>query len=136
VIDALAARRPLTTSFAELHAAAGVEPATLEDLLLEGLRRSLLTAWLHPPRAVPAGARPCASALARWQAAQGRPCFSLLHTVVVLDEGGAVLLGLLDGTREVGEVARALSEAVGVDLTTEQVAANIESLGQSGVLEA
>jgi Arc/MetJ family transcription regulator len=103
--------------------------------MIGALRLGLVTAWLEPPRAVGAGERPRASALARMQARDRRPVTSLFHTVVMLDDAGAQLLDLLDGTRDAEAVRTALREAVGVDLAPEALDANLRALAAAGLLE-
>jgi SAM-dependent methyltransferase len=135
LLTAIAGRRPRASSFDELASVTGAPADALSAALLDCLRLGLVTAWLDPPRAVGAGARPRASALARWQAREGRPATSLLHTVVVLDPAGAHLLDLLDGTRSLDEVGEALREATGLSLDADAVEANVRSLAVAGLLE-
>jgi SAM-dependent methyltransferase len=136
VVAAVAAARPRASTFEDLRGATGMPAEALESALLEAMRASLLTGWLEPPRAIPAGPRPHASALARRQAREGRPATSLLHSVVILDPAGAQLLDLLDGTRDHGAVASAMLEATGLELSPEAVASNIDKLAVAGLLEA
>lgn len=135
LLAAAAAARPHASTLAELADATGLDDRTLRTTLLGTMRLGLVTAWLEPPRAVAAGERPRASALARFQAAAGRPATSLLHTVVVLDEAGAQLLGLLDGTRDLEALRAALLEATGLDLPAGALAANLRALAAAGLLE-
>lgn len=77
----------------------------------------------------PASPRPRASALARLQAAEGARVTSLRHQNVTLDPLAAEVLLLLDGTREVGQVAAACGEPPVV------VEAVIERLRDDALLE-
>jgi hypothetical protein len=135
VIEAIAERRPVACGVGDLIGVAGLDPPHLAGALLEGMRAGLLTAWLEPPRAVPAGERPRASALARHQARSGQPATSLLHTVVVLDPAGAQLLDLLDGTRDAAAIAIDLQAATGIELPPDAVASNLHAFGVAGLLE-
>lgn len=62
------------------------------------------------------GDRPKASALARAQAAAGLGHVATArHTTLSLDELAVHLMGLLDGTRTLDDLARSLTEAIGKD---------------------
>jgi len=50
---------------------------------------------------------------------RGRPVLLYPEGAVLLNETGAAILELCDGTRTVGEIARALGERYGADVTTD-----------------
>jgi SAM-dependent methyltransferase len=135
VLTALASARPRASTYDELREATGLGDGVLQASLLEAMRLGLLTTWLDPPRAVQAGPRPRASALARAQARRGLPATSLLHTVVVLDPAGAELLDLLDGTRDAEAVTAELRERTGLELSVAAIEANLRSLAVAGLFE-
>lgn len=105
---------------------AGDDPAQLDTLcetLLLGFAASLVRLHVHPPAVSPvAGARPCASPLARRQARERGLLTTLRHTSIHFeDDVGRRLLELLDGTRDraalVAELAASGPAAAG-DPTT------------------
>jgi SAM-dependent methyltransferase len=136
----LATQRPRPVPFEELRAALGedLDPDTLTDALLEGLRAFDIGPRVDPPaRVVLAGERPLASALARWQIERQPEVTTLLHGVVrIEDEAGAALLRLLDGTRDRDAIRRDLVAAGGPELTPEQLEQNLRPLGELGLLLA
>jgi hypothetical protein len=77
------------------------------------------------------GERPEASPLARWQAARGLELTSLGYTTVRMDEPAArALVELLDGTRDRAQVAAALRERTGLELTEDDLDANLRELAR------
>ena len=75
-------------------------------------------------------ARPRASRLARYQAARSNEVTNVCHLNVELDDVGRRLLPRLDGTRTVGEIAKAM------ELDPESAASRLEWLASRGLLEA
>ncbi len=142
-MDALAEAWPRPLSFDALLAcareAAGPEAsgelvaARLREVLLQAyLARIVMLAGCAPPVSGVVGERPTVSPLARAQRAAGVAALSsLLHANVRLDgELEEGVLGLLDGTRTVGEVAAAL------DAPHEQVVECVQRLASVGLLLA
>jgi hypothetical protein len=78
------------------------------------------------------GERPEASRLARWQAASGvEELTSLGYTTVRMDEPAArALIELLDGTRDRAQIAAALRERTGLELSLEDLDANLRELAR------
>ena len=122
--------RPRSLSFADLLDSLRAEPAALGEALLEGIRRECLIPHAGPVRAAAEpGTRPMASRLARWQAARGVDLTSLVYTTVRMEEPAARrLLTLLDGTRDRDAIRAALRADVGVELTMDDLEANLAEL--------
>jgi hypothetical protein len=85
------------------------------------------------------GERPCASLLARREAEAGPLVTTLRHGLVALeDETVRRFLGLVDGTRSVGEIATALADGASGEetpaVTAAAVAANLKMLARLGLL--
>jgi 2-polyprenyl-3-methyl-5-hydroxy-6-metoxy-1,4-benzoquinol methylase len=125
--------RPYAVSFAALRDELGAEPEALGEALLDGFRRERLMPHAGPLRAArDPGQRPEASRLARWQAASGvEELTSLGYTTVRMDEPAArALIELLDGTRDRAQIAAALRERTGLELTLEDLDANLRELAR------
>jgi hypothetical protein len=76
------------------------------------------------------------SALARWQAAQGLELTTLGYTTVRMDEPAArALVTLLDGTRDRAAIRAALRERAGLELSAEDLDANLRELARLFLLE-
>jgi protein-lysine methyltransferase-like protein len=133
----LDAQRPHVLSFAELREALGADPAELSVALLDGFRRERLVPHAGPLRAArEPGERPRASALARWQAAQGADLTTLAYTGVRMEEPAArTLLRLLDGTRDRAGIRAALREQTGLELSDDDLDANLRELARLFLLE-
>jgi SAM-dependent methyltransferase len=127
---ALDAQRPYAVSFAGLREELGADPAELAAALLDGFRRERLLPHAAPLRvAREPGERPVVSALARWQAAQGLELTTLGYTTVRMDEPAArALVTLLDGTRDRAGIRAALRERAGLELSAEDLDANLNEL--------
>lgn len=130
-------RRPEVVGFSALQAALGAEEAELGAALLEGFRRERLVPHSAPLRAASEpGERPRASALVRWQASRGPEMTSLAYTTVRMEEPAArVLVTLLDGTRDRAQVRAELAERTGLELTPEDLDANLRELARLFLLE-
>jgi 2-polyprenyl-3-methyl-5-hydroxy-6-metoxy-1,4-benzoquinol methylase len=124
--------RPHAVSFAALRDELGAGPDELGAALLDGFRRERLIPHAGPLRAArDPGERPEASPLARWQAARGLELTSLGYTTVRMDEPAArALIELLDGTRDRGQIAAALRERTGLELTPDDLDANLRELAR------
>jgi methyltransferase-like protein len=82
----------------------------LAEALLQGYVGRMVDLHLRPPAlAARAGERPRASALARLQAAAGRPLCNLRHGPVTLDPFDQLVLQQLDGTRGRAALVEALA---------------------------
>jgi SAM-dependent methyltransferase len=140
VADAFAVldrERPHALSFAALHGELGGSAEALGTALLDGFRRERLVPHAGPLRAArDPGERPVASALARWQAAQGPEMTSLAYTSVRMEEPAArALVTLLDGTRDRAAIRAALQERTGLELTAPDLDANLTELARLFLLE-
>lgn len=127
----LAKARPLRFPFDDLLTRAleelpdGVDPKSwthpagliLGDILLSVYADGLVELHVHGGGATgDPGDRPVASPMARLQATYGATVTNLLHQrVVIEDERTRWLLTLLDGTRDVSEVARTVRSGTGRD---------------------
>jgi SAM-dependent methyltransferase len=142
-MGALAGAWPRPVEFQALleRASAAAGPQASRELVAARLRSVLLQAYLArivglqgcaPPLAAAAGERPLASPLARAQRAAGLPAVSsLLHGNVRLeDELESRLLPLLDGTRDVAELAGAL------EASDEEISEGLGRLAAVGLLAA
>jgi SAM-dependent methyltransferase len=129
--------RPRALAFAELRAALDADPVALGEALLDGVQRECLIPHAGPLRAATKpGPRPVASPLARWQAAQGADLTSLAYTTVrVEDPAARSLIALLDGKRDRVAIRAALSEGAGVELSAEDLEANLTELARLFLLE-
>jgi SAM-dependent methyltransferase len=135
VADALAVlveRAPGTVGFDELREALGAEPRALAEALLEGFAAELLMPHAAPLRVAGAGSeRPEASPLARWQATKGTEVTSLAYANVHMAEPAArLLLTLLDGQRDRSAIRAEFAERTGVELSAEDLDANLEQLAR------
>jgi SAM-dependent methyltransferase len=130
-------RRPRAVSFAELQTTLGVEPRALAEALLDGFRRERLIPHAGPLHAAEEpGEHPRASPLARWQAAQGPDLTSLAYTTVRMEEPAArLLITLLDGTRDREAIRAELHSRGGLELTPEDLDANLVELARLFLLE-
>jgi SAM-dependent methyltransferase len=126
-----------TVAFDELRAGISADAGALAEALLDGVRREFLIPHAGPLRAAAEpGPRPVASRLARWQAARGVELTSLAYTTVRMEEPAARrLVILLDGTRDRDAIRAALSEDAGVDLSAEDLEANLTELARLFLLE-
>jgi SAM-dependent methyltransferase len=123
-LQALASAWPAAVAFDEMIAGLTDEDGVvLAQQMLEAHAAGVIDLHRHPPTPSPtAGRRPCASALARRQAAEGLAVVtSLRHASVRLEDPLAVhLLMLLDGTRDRARLAaevRAFVDAGGLEGT-------------------
>jgi SAM-dependent methyltransferase/methyltransferase-like protein len=116
-LEMMAGRYPATATPAELAAAAGrwaaspdAQEAAVMDVLFRLLNAGMLDFYAEPVRIGSGGAeRPCATALARYDAAQQAPSTAnLRHEPAVIDAPGHILLPLLDGTRDRAALTEAL----------------------------
>jgi 2-polyprenyl-3-methyl-5-hydroxy-6-metoxy-1,4-benzoquinol methylase len=124
--------RPHAVSFAALRDELRADPEALGAALLDGFRRERLIPHAARLRAArDPGERPEASPLARWQAARGLELTSLGYTTVRMDEPAArALIELLDGTRDRAQIAAALRERTGLELTPDDLDANLRELAR------
>ncbi len=124
--------RPHAVAFAALRDELGADPETLGAALLDGFRRERLIPHAAPLRAErDPGERPEASPLARWQAARDVELTSLGYTTVRMEEPAArALIELLDGTRDRAQIAAALRERTGLELTPDDLDANLRELAR------
>jgi hypothetical protein len=77
------------------------------------------------------GERPEASPLARWQAGQGPDLTSLAYTTIHMEEPAArALIALLDGTRGRDAIRAELRARTGVELSPEDLQANLVELAR------
>jgi hypothetical protein len=134
---ALDAQRPHAVSFAALQEELAADPAELAAALLDGFRRERLVPHAGPLRAArEPGERPLASPLVRWQATQGPDLTTLAYTTVHMEEPAArVLIALLDGTRDRAAIRAALRERSGLELSAEDLDANLRELARLFLLE-
>ncbi len=112
---ALAARWPLSLTFAELRElaarGAGVPPSAASDALLASFLLASFASGaveLHfaaPPFVRESGARPAAGRLQRHQAAAGAQVTTLRHEAINVDATTQALLPLLDGQHTRAEIA-------------------------------
>jgi hypothetical protein len=95
--------------------------------LWDGVRHGPVGLRAAPSRAAaPAGERPEASALARWQAARGPELTSLRHDPVRLDDPfGRRLVALCDGARDRAALLDGLVAAVGREVTVTSAGAPV-----------
>lgn len=130
---------PQADTFAGLlHASRSPDAEELAAIL-----RTLVVAEMVDPRATPglarkAGAHPKASAVARWEAAQGGDVTTLHHRhVEVQDQFVRRLLALLDGTRDRTELLRDLVAAFPEtprELIEEGLDRNLDECGKLALL--
>ncbi len=94
------------------HATDTVGAASIEMLLADACFAGIVDLLVDPPvLASLATARPVASPVARWQAAQGRRVTNLRHeTMRIADPQALAQLATLDGTRSHDDLARALAQ--------------------------
>jgi len=99
-------------------------------LALELFKAGMLELQAFPGVARAAGERPCASALARYQAGRGESTVATLwhHAVRIEDDESRRALALLDGTRDRTEIAREMQ------CTPEFVDEALAALGRSALL--
>ena len=130
-------RRPLAVGFAELRDALDAEPVALAEALIDGFRRERLIPHAGRLRAASdPGERPIASPLARWQAAKGPDLTSLAYQTVRMEEPAArLLITLLDGTRDRAAIRSELQTRAGLDLSDEDLDANLVELARLFLLE-
>jgi SAM-dependent methyltransferase len=124
--------RPRTVAFATLRELLGADPLALGEALLDGFRRERLMPHAGELRAArEPGERPEISPLARWQAAQGPDMTSLAYQTVRMEEPAArALITLLDGTRDREQILAGLRERTGLELTLEDLDANLSELAR------
>src|SRR3954468_16055874 len=140
VADAFAVldrERPHAVGFAALRGELGADAGQLGAALLDGFRRERLIPHAGPLRAArDPGERPVASPLARWQAAHGGGLTSLGYTTVRMGEPAArALIELLDGTHDRRGIVAALRERTGLELTEDDLEANLRELARLFLLE-
>lgn len=150
----LAAQWPATISFEDLVARAGESEATdsscssdarrvLSKILLEAYRAGVVEFRLSPTRclSVPSE-RPVLSRFARWQLSRSEAITTLRgDNLVIADDAGRRLLGLLDGTRTWQELERSVPEEPGddqapVDGVSGRMARRLQELARLALLEA
>ncbi|MEO5675957.1 MAG: class I SAM-dependent methyltransferase [Usitatibacter sp.] len=113
ILDALDAAAPRALSVDDLAAQIpGSDRAYLRQLCLAAAQAGAIQLHLHAPDlATTLGPRPMASAVARAQGEHGKSVTNLRHAIVDLDdEVVRRMLPLLDGTRDIAAIARALGE--------------------------
>jgi SAM-dependent methyltransferase len=137
VHEVLDRRRPLAVGFDDLRATLDLDAHTLAEALLEGFRREHLVPHAGPLRvAEEPGERPRISPLARWQAARGEPLTTLVYTTVHMEEPAArELITLLDGTRDRDAIRADLLQRTGLELTPEDLEANLHELARIFLME-
>jgi hypothetical protein len=130
-------RRPRAVGFTELRDALDADPAALAEALIDAFRRERLMPHACPLRAASdPGQRPIASPLARWQAAKGPDLTSLAYQTVRMEEPAArLLITLLDGTRDRAAIRSELQRRAGLDLSPEDLDANLVELARLCLLE-
>ena len=137
LLDTLVAHAPASLPVAAVHRlGAGEWPQPLELVLRDAYVGAVVNLHVHPPALVTAaGPRPCASPLARWQAARGDELTSLVHTRVRVPDPNALrLLTLLDGTRDVPALVAATTAAWPGGVRQEAAAFVAHALEQFGRL--
>jgi 2-polyprenyl-3-methyl-5-hydroxy-6-metoxy-1,4-benzoquinol methylase len=129
--------RPRAVGFAELRDTLEADPGELAAALIDGFRRERLIPHAGPLRAAgDPGERPVASRLARWQAAKGPELTSLAYQTVRMEEPAArLLITLLDGTRDRAAIRSELQTRAGLELTAEDLDANLVELARLFLLE-
>jgi SAM-dependent methyltransferase len=122
--------RPRAVAFETLRTALDVDAIALGAALLDGFRRERLmphAGALHA--AVEPGERPEVSPLARWQASRGPEMTSLAYQTVRMEEAAArELIMLLDGTRDRAAIRADLQARTGLELSPEDLEANLVEL--------
>ena len=113
LLDLLVERAPAAVPVTQLDARDGDWPRALELLLRDAYVGGIVNLHVLPPALVTTpGARPKASALARYQATRGEDLTSLAHARVrIADPNARRLLGMLDGTRDVPALVAAMTAA-------------------------
>jgi SAM-dependent methyltransferase len=129
-LEQLDRSRPRAVAFETLRAALGADPLELGEALLDGFRRERLMPHAGPLHAATApGERPAVSPLARWQAAHGQELTSLAYQTVRMEEPAArELIALLDGTRDRAAILAGLRARTGLELSPEDLEANLVEL--------
>jgi 2-polyprenyl-3-methyl-5-hydroxy-6-metoxy-1,4-benzoquinol methylase len=133
VADAFAVldrERPRVLGFETLREELGADGAALGAALLDGFRRERLMPHAGPLNAaLTPGERPEVSPLARWQARNGPDLTSLAYQTVRMEEPAAqALIQLLDGTRDRDAIRAGLLERTGLELSPEDLEANLAAL--------
>ncbi|WP_051325140.1 class I SAM-dependent methyltransferase [Candidatus Solirubrobacter pratensis] len=133
VADAFAAldgARPRAVGFEALREELGADAVALGAALLDGFRRERLMPHAGPLHAaLTPGERPEVSPLARWQAGRGPDLTSLAYQTVRMEEPAArALIELLDGTRDRDAIRAGLLDRTGLELTAEDLEANLTEL--------
>jgi SAM-dependent methyltransferase len=133
VADAFAAldgARPRAVGFEALREELGADAVALGAALLDGFRRERLMPHAGPLHAaLTPGERPEVSPLARWQAGRGPDLTSLAYQTVRMEEPAArALIELLDGTRDRDAIRAGLLDRTGLELTAEDLEANLAEL--------
>jgi len=121
LLDALVAAAPASRPVAALDAAEPAWPRALASILIDAFVGDVVALHVHPPAVLAAaGARPRASALARYEAATAEHVTSQLHARVRLpDPNARRLLALLDGATDRAALSRAVTDrARGLDAAT------------------
>ena len=123
--------------FGELRERLGTPAGELAETLVAAFDAGQVTFHAVPsPAARAAGERPLASGLARIQARPGAIVTTLHNQLVrISDEPTAVLLRLLDGTRDRAAILAALHDRAGLELTASDLDANLVELARLFLLE-
>jgi hypothetical protein len=127
----LAEAAPRSLPFPELARLAAADVSALRPELFElWLATGALDLHVHEPAiAAAAGPRPLACPVARWHAANGGPVTNRWHQEVRLDDAPLrAVLAVLDGTRDVGGIAR--DAGCPVDVAT----ASLQALAAAALL--
>jgi SAM-dependent methyltransferase len=124
--------RPRAVAFEALLACVDAEAPELGAALLDGFRRERLIPHAGPLRAAASpGERPEVSPLARWQAGRGTDLTSLSYQSVRMEEPAArALIELLDGTRDRAAIRADLHARTGLELSPEDLEANLAELAR------
>jgi methyltransferase-like protein len=144
VMQILCEAWPETRHFPDLLASAtqltseDANPAGLADILLATYAAGVIELHAAPAPCVAQVSRfPVASELARSQARRGRLMTTTRHTTIeVADEKVRLLLGLLDGTHDIGALTRELSPVLHIPETdlAKGIQVNLALLADLGVL--
>jgi methyltransferase-like protein len=119
----------------------------LSNMLFEAVRTGLIEAYFEPPRLTASvSERPKASALARWQVAQGSSLVTnLLHGAVQCEDATLRrFIPLVDGTRTTDELRAALEQALAREpdavpdrpVTTDAVRRSLDVMARLALLES
>jgi SAM-dependent methyltransferase len=134
ILDTIRSLWPASEAFPDFADRFAAPRADIADLLLKLEAASMIELRGCPNRAVRAGERPEASAVARWLLGHGvHRITNLMHrSIEINDENGRILIRMLDGARTREELVRALAGMI-TNRTPEQIAAELS--GEIGRLE-